>query len=157
MTASDVARYMLAFSRDHGDPISNLKLQKLLYYAQGWHLAFTDEPLFRERIEAWVHGPVVPPVYGEYKKWTWQPIMADISEPKITRSVKTHLTNVLEVYGSLTPIHLERLTHAEAPWIEARHGLAPDLPCTSVITVDSMRRFFKSELKRAKSEARAKA
>lgn len=64
LAAKRVADYIIAFAHEHGDPVSNLKLQKLLYYAQAWHLALHDNPLFDERIEASVHGPAVPPVYG---------------------------------------------------------------------------------------------
>ena len=64
------AKYFLAqASEDAGDLISNLKLQKLVYYAQGFHLALYDEPLFLEAIEAWTHGPVVPDLYRHYKKY----------------------------------------------------------------------------------------
>ena len=72
-TASEVAKWFLAYNRDvlaeeGGEYISNLKLQKLLYYAQGSFLAVTDSPLFDDPIVAWQHGPVVESVYHEYKK-----------------------------------------------------------------------------------------
>jgi uncharacterized phage-associated protein len=47
--------------------MSNLKLQKLMYYAQGFSLVLFNKPLFPERIEAWIHGPVIPAVYHKYK------------------------------------------------------------------------------------------
>jgi uncharacterized phage-associated protein len=63
ITALDAARYLLTLDvREEGDATSNLKLQKLLYYAQGLHLALYNEPLSKGRIEAWKHGPVVPSV-----------------------------------------------------------------------------------------------
>ena len=68
-SAQQIADYLIAFSHSVGDPISNLKLQKLLYYAQAWYLALHNEPLFPESIEAWVHGPAVPPVYGNCSWW----------------------------------------------------------------------------------------
>ena len=55
-SANQVAQNIIGFSHEHGDPISNLKLQKLLYYAQAWYLALYDVPLFDDPIEAWVHG-----------------------------------------------------------------------------------------------------
>ena len=58
MTAKDVAEYFLSrVDEDAGDSLSNLKIQKLAYYAQGYHLALHGTPLFNERIEAWQHGP----------------------------------------------------------------------------------------------------
>ena len=57
--ANDIARYILTLSTPEvGDIISNLKLQKLLYYVQGFHLAIENEPLFMEDIQAWQYGPV---------------------------------------------------------------------------------------------------
>src|SRR5689334_14747494 len=57
-----------------GDTISNLKLQKLCYYAQAWSLALDGKPLFGERIEAWAHGPAIPALYGRFKKYGFQAI-----------------------------------------------------------------------------------
>ncbi len=67
MTASEAARYFLALQDDE-DSISNLKLQKLLYYAQGFSLALTGKPLFNDQIKAWIHGPVVPSVWADYRE-----------------------------------------------------------------------------------------
>ena len=64
LTCYDIAKYFLAQADEEiGDLISNLKLQKLVYYAQGFYLALHDEALFPEDIEAWTHGPVVPVLY----------------------------------------------------------------------------------------------
>ncbi|MBC6455939.1 MAG: DUF4065 domain-containing protein [Hormoscilla sp. SP5CHS1] len=66
----DVANYFLAQQDESaGDLISNLKLQKLVYYAQGFHLAIYVRPLFTEAIAAWTHGPVVPELYEYYQKY----------------------------------------------------------------------------------------
>ena len=64
-SALDVARYIINYSNKKDYHISNLKLQKLLYFTQAYYLAFTDshKPCFPERIEAWNFGPVVPEVY----------------------------------------------------------------------------------------------
>ena len=70
LTCFDVADYFLAqCDEDSGDIISNLKLQKLVYYAQGFSLAFFGEALFSEPIEAWMHGPVVPALYRKYSHY----------------------------------------------------------------------------------------
>src|SRR6478735_3641830 len=69
LTCHDIAKYFLSLvDEEAGDSISNLKLQKLVYYAQGYHLAIHDRPLFFEPIEAWVHGPVVPELYRSFKQ-----------------------------------------------------------------------------------------
>lgn len=145
-SAHDVAKHIISFSHEHGDPVTNLKLQKLLYYAQAWHLALHDEPLFGERLEAWVHGPVVPPVYGKYKAYWWSPIDVDTAPPSFSENTSAHLDEVMGVYGGLTAYYLERLTHQELPWIKARKGLPPDEASTEVIEHEDMKFFYQSQL-----------
>jgi uncharacterized phage-associated protein len=70
LTAMAVAEYFLTLQEEEaGDLISHMKLQELLYYAQGLHLALNGRPLFDDTIEAWTHGPVVPTVYREFKRF----------------------------------------------------------------------------------------
>jgi uncharacterized phage-associated protein len=143
--AHEIARYIIAFSHEQGGPVSNLKLQKLLYYVQAWSLALHDQPVFNDRIEAWVHGPVVPPVYGGYKGWAWQPINENIAleDAKLPEAVRTHVDEVLAVYGPLTAPHLERLTHQEEPWLKARRGLPRDEASNNVISHEDMKIYYK--------------
>jgi len=144
-TAQDVASFFVSSFQKAGDPVTNLKLQKLLYYAQGWYLAFTQSPLFEERIEAWPHGPVVPPIYGAYKQYQWSPIVGEVSEPRLADPIRKHLEEVMEAYGVHGAYYLERLTHQERPWIEARAGLAETEPSNAVITHEAMKRFFQEQ------------
>ena len=67
--ALTIAKWFIAWAEAEEEELSNLKLQKLLYYAQGHHLAERHAPVFTEPIQAWSHGPVVPPVYHEYKRF----------------------------------------------------------------------------------------
>lgn len=69
----DVAKFFIGLANDQanndqGDLMTNLRLQKLLYFAQGWHLARYGKPLFDDEIDAWTYGPVVPSVYNAYKQ-----------------------------------------------------------------------------------------
>ena len=145
-SAFEVADYIIAFSHEHGDPVSNLKLQKLLYYAQAWHLTLFDKPLFDERIEAWVHGPVVPPVYREFKDWAWKPIDREPDLPLFSEDVSSHLEEVMDVYGGLTAYYLEKLTHQDGPWAKARGGMPPDEPSNAEITHDDMKACYRAAL-----------
>jgi len=146
-TARQVADYLISFLAEHGDPVTNLKLQKLLYYAQGWYLAVYDTPLFDERIEAWVHGPAVPPVYGDFKAFAWQPIPPPNGEQHRLPERPEFLVNeVIEVYGGMGAYDLERLTHSESPWLKARGGLPMDEPSHAIITNDSMKEFFRARM-----------
>jgi uncharacterized phage-associated protein len=99
-----------------GDSISNLKVQKLLHYAQGGSLALYDEPLFPERIKAWAHGPVVPQVYSEYK-YGASPIPVErVDLAKYQPRVREVLDEVNAVYGQFTASKLRAMTHEEPPW-----------------------------------------
>src|SRR4051812_7192136 len=104
-TAIDAAKYLLTLDdQDAGDLTSNLKLQKLLYYAQGVNLALRDAPLFDDKIEAWQHGPVSPPVYHEYKSHGGDPIprpedFNPLSLPEADRDI---LNEVHTVYGQFS-------------------------------------------------------
>ncbi len=131
--------------------ITNLKLQKLLYYSQAWYLAIVDRPLFDERIEAWVHGPVVPPVFGSFKQFRARPITAIPFDGNIEpgcndRTISDHIAEILDVYAKFTGGQLESLTHREQPWLEARKGLAGDEPSNNVISLESMKAFYRAQL-----------
>ncbi|MDP2247969.1 MAG: DUF4065 domain-containing protein, partial [Nitrosomonadales bacterium] len=80
-TAINVARYIIRKFQDAGDPVTNLKLQKLLYYVQGWHLGIYNTPAFEDDFQAWVHGPVVPSTFQEYRHNRWNPIVEDVQVP----------------------------------------------------------------------------
>ncbi len=145
-TASSIARYIVRFFQEAEDPVTNLKLQKLLYYVQGWNLAVRGEPAFGERLEAWIHGPVQPGVYGEYKYCRWNPIVDEVADPKLDSELKEMVDEVLAAYGGESAYQLELRTHGEAPWREARKGLADDEESTARISHDSMKEYFKSLL-----------
>jgi uncharacterized phage-associated protein len=140
-TASQIAETLIYLARKRGIDISNLKLQKLLYYAQAWNLVFTKRALFSESIEAWVHGPVVPSIFRRFKAFRWNTIDCEVT-PVDDEAVIAHLNSVLDVYGEFGASQLERLTHSESPWREARAGLAPDTPSNQVITSESMVVFY---------------
>lgn len=114
----DVAAYIL---RRCG-PMTTMKLQKLVYYAQVWSLVWDEEPLFAERIEAWTNGPVVPELYarhrGCFKVDTWP------GDPDaLTGEQRETVDAVCDDYGKMSSQWLSDLTHIEAPWRDAREGL----------------------------------
>jgi len=123
LSAEDVARYFLATQpEDAGESISNLKLQKLCYYAQGFHIALFGQPLFREPINAWAHGPVVPSLYHAYKQFGEGPIPTpdDVDFAIYDEDTRALLDDVAEVYGQFSAWKLRTMTHEEPPWKEAR-------------------------------------
>jgi uncharacterized phage-associated protein len=127
-------------------PISNLKLQKLLYYVQGWSLAIHEKPAFPEPIEAWVHGPVVPAIFHQYRHFRWNPISIPTEVLTLPKVEVSHIDAVLKVYGGLNAVQLEDLSHEETPWIEARKRLAPNERGNDIITHESMKIYFASRM-----------
>ena len=122
-TAEQVSKWFLSYNRiaendEGGELISNLKLQKLLYYAQGCFLAITGEPLFDDSILAWQHGPVVPNVYHEYKKYGSNGIEfdEDFDSSTFTKEENEILSEVYKTFGQYSAWKLRNMTHNEEPW-----------------------------------------
>jgi len=139
---NEVADWFIRFAHEVGDPITNLRLQKLMYYAQAWYLALHGEPLIPDAFEAWVHGPVLPGVWERFSGYRWNPISEDVPEHCFPAEVEEHLREVMEVYGGLLTWDLERMVHVEDPWIYARAGLDPHEHSTNVISEKRMKLFY---------------
>ena len=140
-SALNIADTIIDLSRKRGTTIDNLKLQKLMYYCQGWYVTFNDTTLFNEGIEAWVHGPVVPVVFRKFKEFRKNDISCEAKSVEDEGVIK-HIHSVLEVYGKYDGIQLMHLTHKEKPWLDARKGLAADESGNSVISCKSMNEYF---------------
>ena len=143
-TALDVAKYFIFKANQVGSFLSNLKLQKLVYYAQAWYLANYKKPLFAEKFEAWIHGPVQPELYSEFKSFRWLPIDLDVEEipASITKDIADFLDEVVEAYFKYDGLDLEIMTHNELPWIEARKGISPDKSSKEIISEETMQTFY---------------
>jgi len=142
--AKIIACYFLSkVDEEAGDCISNLKLQKLLYYAQGFVLALTDKKLFENNIRAWQHGPVIQDVYEVYSQYKAQcipkPTEIDLSAINRNLRVKEILDDVYDVYGQFSAWKLRNMTHDEKPWLETAQN--------EIISVDLMREFFKTKIR----------
>lgn len=121
-SAHDVAAYIL---KKQGS-MTTWKLQKLVYYAQAWHLVWDEEPLFDEPIEAWANGPVVRTLYNLHRgRYTVGPSWGVGDARKLKKNEKETINAVLDAYGDKSGHWLSELTHAERPWREAREGLSP--------------------------------
>lgn len=145
LTINQVADYMIHFAHESGSFISNLKLQKLLFYAQAWHLALKDQPLFDAEFAAWIHGPVNKEIYDKFKRYSFRNIDSEVEKPVFDPETESFLRELLEEYFPLDAYQLELLTHQEMPWIEARQGLSPAQPSNSVISQISMRDYYRSQ------------
>lgn len=139
--AIDIAKKIICKTDvEHGDTLSNLKLQKLLYYMQGFHLAFFDEPFFNESIEAWTYGPVVPVVFQEFKKYKKHSINPDNyhDDLVLTDDEQQMFDMVYSEYNRYSAVALMNMTHTEGPW--KNHGIG------DVITNEELRAFFLTQI-----------
>lgn len=132
----DVAKFFIGLANDQannnqGDLITNLRLQKLLYFAQGWYLARYGKPLFEDEIEAWSYGPVVPSVYNTYKQYGRDGITGNLPDTDVfTKEEFSLLLDVAREYDRFGTSSLVSMTHASgSPWslTNAREKISRDL------------------------------
>lgn len=138
---SDVAKFFVMLANQgEDDHITNLKLNKLMYYAQGAYLARTGKPLFPDNIEAWTLGPVVPSVYHTYKVCGKNPIVYDEEDVTADDFAPEELEALLDVereFGQYTGSKLVTLTHQpDTPWS------AVDAAGGTVIPLDEIKAYF---------------
>lgn len=157
MSAKELAKYIISEIKtrmtdsylDEFD-VTPLKLQKLLYYVQGYSLALTGKPAFREKIEAWRYGPVVESVYQEYKKYNrgiipYMEIQADEKpDGTLLEIVKLVLLDKMRYSGET----LARATHKEAPWRDNYAGNYTN----AEIPADAIKKYFSGELEKREED-----
>jgi len=151
LPVSLVADFFINKGVETGAPISNKKLQKLLYYSQAWSMALVNKPLFKDKIEAWVHGPAIRSVYLEYRSFGFSPIRKIIPTENIKKIIgdtKKFLEEIWRVYGKHDASYLEFLTHNETPWKEARLGVGALDSSDKEISLDSMAEYYSKLLKK---------
>ncbi len=160
MKATVLGHIITDYLNGKGIDVSPKKLQKLVYYVEAWHLVHFDSELIEENFEAWVHGPVVPNLYQDLKKFGYNDIQVindeiDSAEDRIEKVASENnisedqlqlIYSVLNKYGTLSSFELEMLTHSEAPWIEARKGFPPHEGCNVIITKSRMKNFYSAQL-----------
>lgn len=124
------------YLKETGECIDELKLQKLLYFAQRESLAINNEVLFAEPMEGWIHGPVSPLVRTYYTE------MSGINYPteEISAESQYIVTNVLSGYGAIASWKLRNLSHEELSWKNSRIGLLPNERGNREICVDDIRK-----------------
>jgi uncharacterized phage-associated protein len=141
--AITIAKWLIAWADAESEELSNMKLQKLLYFAQGHHLARHSLPLFLESLQAWSHGPVVPSVYRAFRDFGATSITLPDSDPftwdEVDPVTADFLGMVWNTYGGYSAGRLRNMTHEEPPWRDNWRG--EDEP-GMVIPVEDMKRYF---------------
>lgn len=141
-SAIDVARYIIAHCNRNGQTISNLKLQKILYFIQAEFLVVQDKPCFQEQIEAWDFGPVVPEVYRHYKVFGSAAIPSLRSEDyyPFKNKDKLLMDGIIDECANYSASELVEYIHNQSPWITA-YGQGR----SAVITNESIKSFFEEK------------
>lgn len=128
----------------------NLKLQKLLYYVQGWSLGITNNKFLNCDFEAWVHGPVCRTIFERFK--SSKSLYSNITDKDMMHSPdnleeieeedRDFVDYILDNYARFSGAELESMTHKEQPWIEAREGYKPMQACQNLISDETMKEYF---------------
>lgn len=125
-TADNVAKYLvylasqdLVGDNKEREGITNLKLQKILYFAQAYFLAKLGRPLFSDHIEAWEYGPVVPSVYRKYRGNGSNPIISEEDKSSLDEEDKEVLQKIWSTFGGYSASRLVDISHAHTPWRNA--------------------------------------
>ncbi|MBQ9953124.1 MAG: DUF4065 domain-containing protein [Clostridia bacterium] len=151
----DVCRHIINYSNDKDYGISNLKLQKVLYFIQVWYWLKKEEPCFNESIEAWDFGPVVPEAYREYKQFGavdipsihsyiqfdnsdfWNSKRVEFKDDVIQPKDKRIIDQIVDDFSKYSASTLVRVTHNQTPWKDAyKKGRG------TIITKEAIRGYF---------------
>ena len=130
------------------EEVTPLALQKMLYFIQGIYMVLFGVELFSEDCEAWAHGPVFREVYDVFKNFKYNPIddtrfsMFQNRFSELSDNVKQAINLVVESFGMYSGKTLERITHGEAPWKDARVNCLPDEPSNEVISKEAIKKYF---------------
>lgn len=120
LRAADVARFFIYLMQGDENDLTNTKLNKLLYYAQGHALEHNGSPLFADKIEAWQYGPVVPSVYHKYKDSAILTCNADFDFSKYGDEDQAIMIDVAREFGKYSASELTNMTHMpDTPWSKA--------------------------------------
>jgi uncharacterized phage-associated protein len=136
----DVANLFVYFSLECGDePVTNLRLNKLLWFAQGHALARFGTPLFDDNFVAWDYGAVVPAIYQRYKYCGKNPIAVtddgfdpnNFAEPEI----QDFIVEIANAYNKYSTSELVKMSHEQgSPWFGTPHS--------EIIPPDKMQNWF---------------
>lgn len=154
----DICRYVIGYSNDKDYGISNLKLQKILYFIQAYFLISkpNNAPCFKEKIEAWDFGPVVAEAYHQYKQYgscdipnvtsyieldknnIWNTKRIEFTPPNIANDDKKLINAVIDKFKNYSATDLVTITHHQDPWCNAYNPKYPH----NEITPEAIRTYF---------------
>ncbi len=130
------------------EEVTPLMLQKLLYFSQGISYALSGEYIFPEKCQAWVHGPVYPEVYDMFRNFKYNPIedarfaIFDVNKDALTESERRVVDLVVDTFGKYSGKVLEKITHNEKPWKDARKGYGENIPSNETLSMESIKSYY---------------
>ncbi|MBD5544176.1 MAG: DUF4065 domain-containing protein [Lachnospiraceae bacterium] len=139
---------VLAYVFEKLEEVTPLMLQKLLYFIQGIYSALYGRPIFREDCRAWIHGPVYPEVYDLFRDFKYNPIddarfaLLKGTVDALTDDEKKVIDLVVNTFGMYGGKVLEKITHNEAPWKEARKGYDDSIPSSELLPKERIMKYY---------------
>ncbi len=139
---------VIAYVFEKLEEVTPLMLQKLLYFIQGIYSALYGRPIFSEDCRAWIHGPVYPEVYDLFRDFKYNPIedarfaLLEGTADALTDNEKRALDLVVNTFGMYGGKVLEKITHNENPWKEARKGYGNDIPSSEILPKERIRKYY---------------
>lgn len=147
-SVSEKMLQVIAYIFERLEEVTPLTLQKLLYFIQGLYSALYGCPLFIEDCRAWVHGPVYPEVYDLFRDFKYNPIedarfgVLEGTVAELTKDEKRVIDLVVNTFGIYGGKVLERITHNEEPWCNARKGYGDGIPSNEIMEKDDIRAYY---------------
>lgn len=131
-----VAQYIAQkYKEMTGMQIDEMKLHKLLYFAQRESLAITGEPLFDGEFEGWVYGPVCKEIRG----YDFSSSELCGIEGKLSAEAIYMINNIIHEYGAFESWKLSEMSHREISWMNSRKGLKAGDPGHKKLELDDIR------------------
>ncbi len=153
-TALQIANTLAKMSAIRGLEMSGSKLQRLLYFSQGWYLAIYGEPLFEEDFEGWVHGPAVPEVSEAFRYYfSGAAAGSGVEEGEGCSDIVGHLEEILETHGEFRLWELDRIAKRGGLWAASRYGLDNIQSGRVVIPKEDIKKFFSGQCRNPVTEA----
>lgn len=147
-SVSDKMLRVIAYVFEKLEEVTPLMLQKLLYFIQGIYSALYGKPIFAEDCRAWIHGPVYPEVYELFRDFKYNPIddarfaLLEGMEDTLTDDEKRVIDLVVNTFGMYGGKVLEKITHNEDPWMEARKGYGDSIPSSELLPKERIMKYY---------------
>lgn len=147
-SVSDKMLRVIAYIFEKLEEVTPLMLQKLLYFIQGVYSALYGKPIFEEDCRAWIHGPVYPEVYDLFRDFKYNPIddarfaLLEGKEGGLTEDEKRVIDLVIDTFGMYSGKVLEKITHNEDPWMEARKGYGDGIPSSELLPKKRIMNYY---------------